>query len=409
MATTLIGKLKKKFPVCFNDARASENLSRLLFFAGFTLWLVWKFSCITVMSLPEGSRVYTVIHLLVWALLAVPVVSALLVKEWRVQSMSLLAVGLISKLVSDDVELLDLAILLAGSQNIEFRDICKHVLRIVPALLLLTVVVAELGFMTNYDGFSRDGSVRYALGFSYCVLPCILFMYLTAVYLYFSDFKPPVLAYFVIIAVNVWLYWMTDTRSSFYLVMLLCCLSVATRLSQLASNLMIVIAKCVQFLPVVIMAVSLFASFAYNSHDSSWAKLNNLTSNRIAQTQNSLFKYGVKPFGQNINLKGNALALGDVDGSSLIDENTDRNFVDSSFMSSLIRKGYIVTVLLLIVLTVAAHKACEMEDYVGCCILGVIFISTALDIQLLRLLYNTFLFYIWQTFVDKRKTASSLS
>lgn len=388
-------KLKESKAVSF---LFEERVNRALFFAGFTLYLLWKFHCITVMSLPEGSRIYTVVHLLVWVLLAVPLLKAVLTKETRIPTVALLGVGIIIKVTTSDIEMIDLAILLSAGYGVDFRDICKHALKVMLPLLVLTVLLALFGVIANYP-FTRGSTIRYGLGFSYSVFPSMLFMYLTMVYLYFYDLKPPAISYPVILLINIFLYVMTDTRSPFLLVFLLCAISIAYRFAK-TNQWLVWLSKLVKFLPCLIMLVSVAVTVVFNSQSGVWQKLNKVTSNRLIQTQSALNDYGVKPFGQYINLKGNALGLGDSDGSSLYeDEDVDKNFIDSSFMSCLIRKGWITAALLIFVLTVAASGAYKNGNYAACLILAVIFASTAFDIQLLRVLYNTFLFYVWQTFM----------
>ena len=388
-------KLKESKAVSFPF---EERINRVLFFAGFTLYLLWKFHSITVMSLPEGSRIHTVVHLLVWVLLAVPLIKAVLTKETRFSTIVLLGAGLIIKVTTSDIEMIDLAILLSAGHRVDFRDICKHALKVMLPLLVLTVLLALLGVISNYP-FMRGSTIRYGLGFSYSVFPSMLFMYLTMVYLYVYDLKPPVISYPIILLINIGLYVMTDTRSPFLLVFSLCGISIAYRFAK-TNQWLVRLSKLVKFLPCLIMLISIAVAVAYNSQSDVWQKLNKVTSNRLIQTQSALNDYGVKPFGQYINLRGNALGLGDSDGSSLYeDEDADKNFIDSSFMSCLIRKGWVTAALLVLVLTVAASGAYKNGNYAACLILAVIFASTAFDIQLLQVLYNTFLFYIWQSFI----------
>lgn len=380
-----------------------ERVNRALFFAGFTLYLLWKFHCITVMSLPEGSRIYTVVHLLVWVLLVMPAVSSFLKGDSRLRISILIAlfVGVALKVTADNIALIDLTFLFAAGASVEFRSITKRFLFVVGICLALTIAMSQLGIIVDYP-FPRGGDFRHGLGFSYCTYPSLLFMYLVLAYLYLRGASVRWRAYAVILAIDVIMYLATDSRSPFGLVILACVVSVLC--THLPKDLPVLrgVAYAVRFLPLVIMAISLAASLAYDPSSSLWAKLNSVSSNRLAQTQASLEKYGVKPFGQYINFKGNALYAGSSGEEKLvIEEGADRNFIDSSYMQTLVCKGFVTTVLLLGLLFVCCRKVYGLGDYLGCWILGLVFLSTAFDPQLLDLLYDVFLFYIWKHAVER--------
>lgn len=402
MALGLKVDTKRKAEALLSEERASC----LLFFAGFSIWLVWKYISITVLALPGESRINSAVHALTWLLLAVPAIRALLDADTRVPSLGIVAIGLISKLVTGEVDLLDLSILLCASRGISFKEICSCVLKLIAPLFVLTVVLSQLGAITNYE-FTRGAIVRYGLGFLYSTFSSMLFMYLTMIYFYIYDLRPPFASYIVVVLIDVALFTMTNTRAPFCLVLLLCLVSLAFRVDKVRQAWIASVTKPIKYFPCAVMVVSLAVTVAYNPQMAVWSRLNTITSNRIAQTQNALTTYGVEPFGQYVDLKGNALEPGDSDGTSLM-EDGDRNFVDSSFMSCLIKKGYITTLLLLFVLTRATNKAYETRDYAGCIVLAVVYLSTAFDIQLLQLVYNTFLFYIWGLFVSKTKESETI-
>lgn len=375
-----------------------EKLNRALFFAGFSLYLFWKFHCITVMSLPEGSRVYTVIHLLVWVLLAAPAFSGFLKGDSRCRISILVAlfVGAALKVSADNITVVDLALLFAAGAWAEFRSIAKYFLLIVGVCLALTIALSQLGVIVDYP-FPRGSDFRHGLGFSYCTYPSLLFMYLVFAYLYLKGSAVRWCSYAAILVIDVAMYLATDSRSPFGLVILACLVSfLCTRVLK-DSLVLKGAAYAVRFLPLIIMAVSLVVTLTYDPSSSVWAKVNSISSNRIAQTQASLEKYGVKPFGQYIDFETNVLDLG-ASGleKKVYDSSADRNYVDSSFMSSLLTKGLVTTVFLFVFLYAGCSGAYESGDYLGCGVLAVVFLSAAFDTQLLSLLYDVFLFYLWK-------------
>lgn len=399
-------KLKEdKVVSLFFDAR----VNRTLFFAGFILCLLWKFHCITAMSLPEGSRIYTIIHLLVWLMLALPALEGFVKGDSRFRIMvgTAVFVGAAVKVCSDDIGLLDIAILCAASSRIDFRDIARCFLIVVGASLVLTVALSQLGVIVDYP-FSRGSEIRHGLGFSYCTYPSLLFMYLALAYLYLRGAKIRWYEYLVVLAIDVALYVATGSRSPFGLVFVACVVSfLFVRLFN-GSAILKGIAFTVRFLPMLIMVISLVLTIAYDSNSSVWNKLNNVTSNRIAQTHASLEKYGVKPFGQYINFKGNALYMGQSgDEALVIEEGADRNYIDNSFMQSLVTKGIITTALCLLLLYAGCAGAYENGDYFGCCLLAIVFLSVSFDPQLLNYLYNVFLFYMWKHAIKMQGIAAA--
>lgn len=374
----------------------NERASRMLFFAGFTLWLVWKFNCITVMSLPEGSIVYTLIHLLVWVLLALPAVAGFVEGDKRIEIAIAILVGVAVKFCADDVSLVDLAILFAASENIDFKVIAKHSALVVGFMLSATVVLSLLGVIVDYP-FTRGTEIRHGLGFSYCTYPSLLYMYLVLVYLYLKGKDLHWYSYTVIIIIDIALFLATDSRSPFALVLLACVISLINAKVSDDFLPLRVLAYLVRFMPVVILAASIALAVCYRPDSGLWQQINRITSGRVSQTQASLAKYGVKPFGQYIKFKGHALYSGNSGTEDLvIEEGSDTNFIDSSLMQALVTKGFVTTIAVLCALFSCCSSLYKQKEYLGCSILVVVFISIAFDPQLLNLLYNTFLFYIWK-------------
>ena len=67
---------KSMTSIRFAPAREKRaRISRGLFYAGYGLWIIWKFISITVLSFPEGSVVHTILHALVLLLLLISILA----------------------------------------------------------------------------------------------------------------------------------------------------------------------------------------------------------------------------------------------------------------------------------------------------------------------------------------------
>ncbi len=393
----MLGKLEQF--IKGNEERISQ-LSEVMFFCGYLLWLVWKFWCTTVLSFPSESPIHSISHRISLVLLLFPFVYALKNKKALPWIISGLAVGVGVKFCTGEILLCDLVLILSASTTVPFKKTAKVTLCVTSILTVAVVTLSLFGVIVDYP-FARGNEVRHGLGFLYCAFSSHLLLYISILYFYLKDKNAPWASYLVFACVNIALYVLTDTKSSFALLFLVCIISIARKCKGMSSSFSKKLSSIVKFLPIVILAVSLICSICYDSSSDVWKNVNKATSYRISQTHKSLLEYGIEPFGQKIDFVGQTLEMGSTtELAKEITSDADRNYIDNSFVSVLVRQGWLAEVWLLVFLYFAGRNAHLKKEYLACGFLIVIYLHAAFDPRLLNLVYNSFLFFMWKMAIE---------
>ena len=376
------------------------RISRGLFYAGYGLWIIWKFTSITVLSFPEGSAVHTILHALVLLLLLISILANPPKMGVCALSGISLAVSLLVMKQSGQSILLDLTMILVSSTGCRYRTIARYTLILVGFLSVATVVASQLGFIVDYP-FSRGGTIRHGLGFRYSTYLSHLYLNLVLVYLYLRKNHLAWWEYVLICVIDVYIFVMTDSRNSFGLVLFVLAASLAIRVWRGSKHVRRLVGWGAKSGFILVFAAGSLAAIAYDSASPVWKSMNSFTSNRLSQEHASLLKYGIKPFGQEIELVGNSLIMGDsLEINKEANQKADRNVIENSLIKVGVQYGAVPLVMVLAALFCAAIRASRSDDLIMSLTLLVFAAHSYFDPQLMDLLYTTIWFYAWAAVVQ---------
>ncbi|QOY60347.1 hypothetical protein [Thermophilibacter immobilis] len=378
-------------------SKLRTRLACASFFSGYGLWLIWKLVSISMLSVAEGSVFNTMTHALVYGLILISILMSISMDVSLILFVITAGIGIAVKIAAGDVLLLDTALILYAGRKVEFKKIAWFTLYLIGAGSVVIVVLSQFGVIPDYLFKRGSEAVRHGLGFRYCTYLSHIYLNLVMLHLYVRDGKLPAWQYIGIIIINILIFIFTDSRNSFALVLLLMigtlCLSIFRQRPWLGSCLR----SLAKYSFVAFSVIGLVMALVYDSSTPAWKALNSLSSNRLAQDHASLNKYGIKPFGQEIEFAGNSL----VTGGSLVSRKesfpeADKNYIESSYLNTLVLRGLVPFLAVLVAFSVASREAASKDDLLMCLILFVIAAHSAFDPQLLNLLYSTFLFWVWQ-------------
>ncbi|WP_143803184.1 hypothetical protein [Olsenella sp. An270] len=369
-------------------------LSRGLFLVGFASWLVWRVFSTSVLTFPDGSLAHTAIH---YGSLAVLLLAAVFGRKKPVHAivaLVLFALGAVVYLRSGDAILVDLAVILYACSLFPLRWVMRIAAIVVALSVAVVVAMSQVGLARDYLWPRGDGTVRHGLGFLYCTYVSHYYLNLVLVYLYLREDKLRWIEYAPIVIINLIIYFLTDSRNSFLLVLLAVVLSIGIRfepIKRLVRGRAVRSAVCCVF--ALCAVLSIVATVAYDGNSSAWRNMNSLLSNRLEQTQTSFHRYGISPFGREIAFVGNGITVTE---EGIVEDKAaglsgDQNYVDCSYMNVLIRLGALALLAAIAMLTAGCLQAVA-ED---CLVLQIGLVVTALhslvDPQLLELPYDFFL------------------
>lgn len=372
-----------------------------IFYIALSGWLLWKMSVTTVLSLPVDSGFNTVIHFGLLFLFALSMAKSFSVDANLLFAVVFGAVGLAIKASAGDVMFFDLAVIFWAGNRFGFRRIAKVSLVVVGAAFFVVVALAVSGAIYNYP-VPKGDVVRYGLGFLWCTLPNHYYLEIVMLYVFLKRGKLSGSAYLLICTVNIALYMATLSRNSFLLVFLFLFTVLVVQMRKEDSGAISFFQNCAKWSFVVLACISFIVVGLYDADDAAWQKANEISSNRLTQTQGSLAKYDVTPFGDaDIELIGNALVPTE-DGFQLSTEaqpEGDTNYIDNSYMKIWVNNGFVILLLILFMATQAGRSAVRSKNLALSAVLLVFAIQVTVDDPLMVLQYNVFVFVFWQASV----------
>lgn len=362
---------------------ARAGLRSALACGAYLLWLVTSILGGTLVGAPVYDGLQKGVSAICLAVLAL----AELVEPRRLPGLPLL-LGLLALVAAVRLGSGQLALLYPLAFAVGLRDEpFERVARLTVAATLVTCLAvaacSQLGVVRDYvwDAGTR---ARHGLGFLYCTYPShYLFNVTTLAVLLLRGRLGPAWA-LALLAANLAVYALTDSKAPFVLAVLLVAGALAVRRGgpgraraacSLAMGLFVA-------LPCAILALAVL----YDPASGWMAALNDLLSNRLQQSHATMFRYGVAPFGQELDLVGKGL---DASGALAPVAGRDTNYVDSSYLYLLVHYGPVALVAAVACFLAVCRQAARTQDGFLGVALCALALHSLLDPQLLMLQYST--------------------
>lgn len=397
-----------------NSKRESGCLAKLgaltledcCFYIALTIYLLWKIFQTSMFAIPTGSSLNTLLHFGSLALFLLSCIGHIKLDANFYMALVFGTIGILVKIFGDNIAYVDLAIIFYAAHRFDFKSIAKLCLTVCSLTCIFIVICSQTGIITDYP-FARGNRIRHGLGFLYSTFLSHYYLNVVLLYLYLKPrARKRELA--VLLLGNIAIYLATDSRNSFLMVILALLFMLAyPHLKNLTDSRASRLFRRFTGWSFVIFTVICFAlPLAYDTNNSVWKRINSISSNRLAQTQASLYEYGIEPFGQDIELYGNGLSMNE-DGffsGKELNPDGDVNYIDSSFVRIPVYDGVVVSICLLTIMTLASQKLSRDSSSIKCMIVLITVLHASIDDLLLSLPYSSFLFIFWNyaiTEIDK--------
>ena len=303
-------------------------------------------------------------------------------------------VFMMSHYVSGYDFLVDLLILILGAHRVNFRNILKTYIAVWSVLLVVTIIGAMTGLAENLVYYQGEGGerVRMALGICY---PTDLAAYVAFMMFAYVCVRDEYITYLEIGAMAALagaVYYITDARTDFYLMMLTVFLCVCAKrfcayISYFLKN--IILSRITTLSYAVGCSFIWLLTIMYNSKSELWNKIDNLLSGRLGFGHWAMELYDPKLFGQYIAEHG----LG---GRVQLDEKYF--FIDSSYVSIGLKYGIVLLIFVVISSYCQLRIIAEKNDV----FVYMIFLMTALqgitEHHLIQYWYNPFMIILFSDY-----------
>ncbi|AJC12636.1 hypothetical protein JI75_08230 [Berryella intestinalis] len=271
-------------------------------------------------------------------------------------------------------------------RNLNAKEVLTWIFIVQLIVLLTIVLLGVVGVMPTPPWVSENPDrIRHALGFEWYTYASHFLLSLILVYFYLKREKASWFVIVVLLAFNVVVFLLSDSRNSFALSLLVLGAMAAYKRwgSKLRRNKVFELAFIASVPICAVLSAIVFLGVPVDSDLGH--QLNRVFSNRLAQTQLAFSQYDVSIFGNRIEwVTPIAVMSGKVASGA-------NNYVDCSYLNILIRNGVLVSAVFLVLFVALVRKAVTGGDYVFGFIFLVFAIHSIVDPQLCMIAYCSFL------------------
>lgn len=303
-----------------------------------------------------------------------------------------IGVSLLSFINSESTLIIDtLIIILSARKSRDVSAVIKKLSLLQMGLIFITIVASFVGLLSNINYVREVGGViRQGLGFKYATYSANYFFHATIAYVAFRNKKFKIKDLIVLEAVNIFLYYYTNTVAVFFE---LTVALIGFGLIQLIKKPIYEIKILKNFFKVVfpLCAVMPFIlTLKYDARSYGWVALNVLLTNRLSIGLRALEQYPITLFGQVVQWY---TGLGT--GTS---KEMQYLYVDSSYLNIAITYGIIVLIIVVVAYIGLMNKAIKDNNGLRCVALTILALHSMTDPQLILLQYNVILIALIELF-----------
>ena len=268
-------------------------------------------------------------------------------KEAKIFIGALLVVTAVSMFTSHEKVIFIESLLFGAIYKCDTKKLLKISCSVQGIILIVVVALASFNIIPNMVlDYER---MRYNLGFSWTSYASNLLLFVVLQYIVLREDKIEIKELLLLEMANIYLFVKTNTKMSILmLTAVLIVMGFYKEIHTWMQKVFTVIAGFKQWamLPIVCLMISIFLPL-YSNNTSLWRAMNLGLSGRLEFSKNAIINYGFKIFGQLVLFQGYSV---------LGTEGNEYNYVDSSYLQTLIRYGVLTTILLVCVYIVALKK-----------------------------------------------------
>ena len=270
----------------------------------------------------------------------------------------------------------------------------KKVLKVLLVTFIIGYVTALLSmlFPSIIDAsvmHMRYGALkkRFALGFKYVTFAPNFYLTLVILIILLKE-KFNAVTYVILFIINLFLFILTDTKNIFICVLVVLILRYlfidckCEKIYCLFSKVSVIIFPlCAIFIFII--------SYIYDGKNEVLVFINKILTGRLNLNHNAILNYGIKLFGQTVDISTNAETY---------------NYVDSSYISILVLNGLIPFIIVLIFFTALSYFAYKINYKLLTISLFIIAIHSTFDPQLIAIVFDPLIIIFYHSINSYNKS-----
>ena len=378
-----------------NLAYSKQKVKNIWFHLFLSLYLIATYlnSSMLVYKIPVGAVTYFLFFVSLFLLLR-----AFLFEEFRFQEIIIiifwlvLTFGIAYKL--GNIRIFTDSLVIVSCKGISFKKIVKNYVIVSFAFLFFISVFSRIGFVPDLI-FYRDGSARHSLGLMYPTVYSARVFFLLLGYLYLRGKNIKLLEVIFLLGLSYLLLEVTGGRLDSYL--LIMAIILFYLFSKINVHLIKIFSLIACFAPFIGATLSYYSALAYNNMNPLHVKINNLFSTRLFLGHWALSLYKPLPFGQIVYEQGNGGLEGYNNIANLY------FFIDSSYLSILLKNGWIFFVALLLLLTYKLFSLYKSKKYYLILAWSFVCINSMVATYLYSVPANIFILFLFSNLENEQK------
>lgn len=300
------------------------------------------------------------------------------------------AISSVSFIVHNDGLIsLSAILLIISSRDINIFSTLKMFTIAESIVLFLTIISSKIGLISALYMPSDDGLIRSSLGFAYVSFASHHVFFLVCAYLILRKDRVKYIEYIILLIIVIYLYKVTSTSSPFYLTLLaifydFLVVKIIKRAIIINNPILRIIAS-LSFV-IAFIAIIYFCNFA--SPDLVIV-IDKLVHNRLHLSIDGIRNFGVTAFGQKVSF----ITLNIFGRYS-----QQYNYIDSSYVQSLVVNGWVFTVILIFLYSLATKWAIKQRYELMTAFLILASVQGMFDPQMFVLWYSPFVIILGKCF-----------
>ncbi|WP_283576513.1 hypothetical protein [Limosilactobacillus oris] len=343
------------------------------------------------------------IRRLLYIAIALLLVKIYAIDEYKLKDISLktsiIVLAIISWRLSRSVNILLYIVFILGAKNIDFRRIVQLFFGTVCILLVGTIIISQANIVTDYI-YIRNGHYRHSLGISYPTDTAAYVFYLVLAYYYLAFERISWKSYIVIIAIDCFIYELTQARNTFVLILLTIPFIIVAQRANGGYLVSRGIASFYWMFVPLAAYLTVFFAWLYDRSNKLFAVVNHILSGRLELSHQAINKYGFSLLGQHIKEHG----WGGVKGFKNFNKsNFSYFYLDSSYIRLAVIYGVIIGILIVVFMTIIAYRSVAHRHFALAAIIMFVSIHCIVEQHLLDFNYDPFLLALLAAFPDNVK------
>ena len=277
------------------------------------------------------------------------------------------------------------------SGNVELNEILKSFLCFSGCILIMTVVLNKFNVIPNFYMFG-DSRIRSSLGFGYYTFAAQIAFYFTNVYLVYRDKDITYSEIFLLIILNTYIFYCTNTRSPYLLVSIFLIYCLLKKIFHFSGLVFTVIGK---YIISFIFPLSFFLIYwmTFRTPATIFTKLDKALSGRLNLNVAAFQNWGIHFLGQKVKF---------TTVSAFGNRVVNYNYIDSSYFQNLIVNGWAFTAIIIIGFMFLCIRTVKEKKDILAVALMIVAIHAMFDPQLIWPWFSPFSLFIGKLFPLKK-------